>query len=49
MSFTAKINRIRKILGKDEHFQREKKFPLFELVVALSFNFYRYLQEKSNR
>ena len=26
MSFTAKINRIRKILGQDEHFQREKKF-----------------------
>jgi hypothetical protein len=26
MSFTAKLNRIRKILGKDEHFQREKKF-----------------------
>jgi len=26
MSFTAKINEIRKILGKDEHFQREKKF-----------------------
>jgi len=25
MSFTAKLNRIRKILGKDEHFQREKK------------------------
>ena len=25
MSFTAKVNRIRKILGKDEHFQREKK------------------------
>jgi hypothetical protein len=26
MSFTAKVNRIRKILGKDQHFQREKKF-----------------------
>ena len=25
MSFTAKLNHIRKILGKDEHFQREKK------------------------
>ncbi len=25
MSFTAKLNRIQKILGKDEHFQREKK------------------------
>ena len=25
MSFTAKLTRIRKTLGKDEHFQREKK------------------------
>jgi hypothetical protein len=25
MSFTAKLNQLRKILGKDEHFQREKK------------------------
>ena len=25
MSFTAKLNRIRKILGKQQHFQREKK------------------------
>jgi len=26
MSFTAKLNQIRKILGKNEHFLREKKF-----------------------
>jgi hypothetical protein len=25
MSFTAKMNQLRKILGQDEHFQREKK------------------------
>ena len=25
MSFTAKLNCLRKVLGKDEHFQREKK------------------------
>ncbi len=35
MSFTAKINQLRKILGHDEHFQREKKIPLFHLVVSL--------------
>jgi len=29
MSFTVKINQIRKILGQDEHFQREKKFRYF--------------------
>ena len=28
MSFTAKLNQLRKILGKDEHFQREKKLLL---------------------
>jgi hypothetical protein len=26
MSFTAKLNQIREILGKNEHFLREKKF-----------------------
>jgi len=31
---TAKLNRIRNILGKDEHFQR-KKTHLFHLVVSL--------------
>ncbi len=25
MSFTVKLNQLRKILGKNEHFQREKK------------------------
>ena len=25
MGFTAKMNQLRKILGQDEHFQREKK------------------------
>ena len=34
MSFTAKLNQIRKILGQNEHFQREQ-IPLFELVVCL--------------
>ena len=29
MSFTAKLNQIRKILGQNEHFQREKKFLFF--------------------
>ena len=29
MSFTAKLNQIRKILGKNEHFQREKKYLFF--------------------
>jgi len=29
MSLTVKINQIRKILGQDEHFQREKKFRFF--------------------
>jgi hypothetical protein len=32
MSFTAKINRIRKILGKNEHFQREKKSLFLNLL-----------------
>ena len=32
MSFTVKINQIRKILGQDEHFQREKKFRFFGLL-----------------
>ena len=27
MSFTAKLNQIRKILGQNEHFQPEKTFP----------------------
>lgn len=25
MSFTAKMNQLRKVLGQNEHFQREKK------------------------
>ena len=29
MSFTAKLNQIRKILGQNKHFQREKKFLFF--------------------
>ena len=33
MSFTSKINQIRKILGKDEHFQREKKFRFFSSLL----------------
>jgi len=32
MSFTAKLNQIKKILGKDEHFQREKKFLFLNLL-----------------
>jgi hypothetical protein len=31
MSFTAKLNQLRKILGKDEHFQREKKLLFLNL------------------
>jgi hypothetical protein len=31
MSFTAKINQLRKILGQDEHFQREKKLHFLNL------------------
>lgn len=32
MSFTAKIHQIRKVLGIDEHFQREKKFRSLSLL-----------------
>ena len=32
MSFTAKMNQLRKILGKDEHFQREKKLLFLNLL-----------------
>ena len=32
MSFTAKLNQIKKILGKDEHFHREKKFIFLNLL-----------------
>ena len=32
MSFTAKLNQIKKILGKDEHFQREKKSLFLNLL-----------------
>ena len=35
MGITAKLNRLRIILGIEEHFAREKKIPLFELVVSL--------------
>ena len=32
MSFTAKLNQLRKILGIDEHFQREKKLLFLTLL-----------------
>ena len=47
MSFTAKINQIRKILGKDEHFQREKKFRSFSLLF-LSFSHLMSLPRKKS-
>ena len=37
MSFTAKLNRIRKVLGKDEHFQREKN-PSFRTRCFVSYS-----------
>ena len=47
MSFTAKLNQLRKIMGKDESFQREKKIPLFDLVVALVSTFAVTTKKKS--
>ena len=32
MSFTAKLNQLRKILGRDVHFQREKKLLFLNLL-----------------
>lgn len=39
MGITAKLNRLRSVLGIDEHFTRERKIPLFELVVSLVTSF----------
>ncbi len=35
MSITAKLNCIRKVLGQDERFQREKKFLSLNLLSLL--------------
>ena len=32
MSFTVKLNQIKKVLGKGEHFQREKKSLFLNLL-----------------
>jgi hypothetical protein len=41
MSFTAKLNCLRKVLGKDEHFQREKN-PSFRARCFVSYSFFCY-------
>ena len=39
MGITATLNRLRDVLGINEHFARERKIPLFELVVSLVTSF----------
>ncbi|MGI9568277.1 MAG: hypothetical protein ACR2PH_00670 [Desulfobulbia bacterium] len=46
MSFTAKLNQLRKILGKDEHFQREKKLRFLNWLFPSSQAF-RFVARKN--